>query len=42
MKLLNKAVPVFENLDLAGKVLDKLNSYREFLQVHRIFPKTII
>ncbi|MFX1325784.1 MAG: CoA-binding protein [Promethearchaeota archaeon] len=41
MKLLNKAVPVFENLDLAGIVLDKLNSYREFLQVHGKFPKSI-
>jgi len=39
MKLLNKAVPVFENLDLAGMVLDKVNSYREFLQKHEKFPK---
>ncbi len=39
MKLLNKAVPVFESLDLAGLVLDKINSYREFLQKHGKFPK---
>ncbi len=39
MKLLNKAVPVFESLDLAGMVLDKVNSYREFLQKHEKFPK---
>jgi acetyltransferase len=40
MKLLNKAVPVFESLDLAGMVLDKLNHYREFLQLHGKFPKS--
>ena len=39
MKLLNKAVPVFESLDIAGMVLDKVNSYREFLQRHGKFPK---
>jgi len=39
MKLLNKAVPVFESLDLAGLVLDKINTYREFLQKHGKFPK---
>ncbi len=39
MKLLNKAVPVFESLDLAGLVLDKINSYREFLQNQGKFPK---
>ena len=39
MKLLNKAVPVFESLDIAGMVLDKVNSYREFLQKHEKFPK---
>jgi succinyl-CoA synthetase alpha subunit len=39
MKLLNKAVPVFESLDIAGLVLDKVNSYREFLQKHEKFPK---
>jgi len=39
MKLLNKAVPVFESLDIAGMVLDKVNGYREFLQKHEKFPK---
>ncbi|MFX1279020.1 MAG: CoA-binding protein [Promethearchaeota archaeon] len=39
MKLLNKAVPVFESLDIAGMVLDKVNRYREFLQRHGKFPK---
>ena len=40
LKLLNRNVPVFESLDLAGTVLDKLNSYREFLQKHEKYPKT--
>ena len=39
LKLLNRNVPVFESLDLAGIVLDKLNSYREFLQKHGKYPK---
>ncbi|MFX1376643.1 MAG: CoA-binding protein [Promethearchaeota archaeon] len=39
IKLLNKAIPVFESLDIAGLVLDKVNSYREFLQKHEKFPK---
>lgn len=39
MKLLNKAVPVFESLDIAGMVLDKVNSYRKFLQKQDKFPK---
>ncbi|MFW9878201.1 MAG: CoA-binding protein [Candidatus Thorarchaeota archaeon] len=39
LKLLNRNVPVFENLDLAGTVLDKVNSSREFLQKHRKYPK---
>jgi hypothetical protein len=39
LKLLNRNVPVFETLDLAGTVLDKLNNYREFLQTHGKFPK---
>ena len=39
LKLLNRNVPVFESLDLAGIVLDKVNSYREFLQKHEKFPK---
>jgi len=40
LKLLNRNVPVFESLELAGKVLDKLNSYREFLQKHGKYPKS--
>ncbi|MHA2180764.1 MAG: hypothetical protein ACXAAH_05010, partial [Promethearchaeota archaeon] len=40
LKLLNRNVPVFESLELAGVVLDKLNSYREFLQKHGKFPKS--
>jgi len=39
LKLLNRNVPVFESSDLAGTVLDKLNSYREFLQKHERYPK---
>jgi hypothetical protein len=39
LKLLNRNVPVFESLDLAGIVLDKVNSYREFLQAHGKYPK---
>lgn len=38
LKLLNRNVPVFESLELAGTVLDKLNSYREFLQKHEKYP----
>ena len=40
LKLLNRNVPVFESLELAGTVLDKLNSYREFLQKHERYPKS--
>ena len=40
LKLLNRNVPVFETLELAGEVLDKMNTYREFLQKHGKFPKT--
>ena len=40
LKLLNRNVPVFESLDLAGTVIDKLNSYREFLQKHEKYPKS--
>ena len=40
LKLLNRNVPVFESLDLAGTVLDKLNSYREFLQKNEKYPKS--
>jgi acyl-CoA synthetase (NDP forming) len=40
LKLLNRNVPVFESLNLAGIVLDKLNSYREFLQTHHKFPRS--
>ena len=39
LKLLNRNVPVFESLELAGSVLDKINTYREFLQKHGKFPK---
>ncbi|NHJ23644.1 MAG: hypothetical protein EAX89_03660 [Candidatus Lokiarchaeota archaeon] len=39
LKLLNRNVPVFESLDLAGSILDKVNSYREFLQKHGKYPK---
>ncbi|KKN54738.1 hypothetical protein LCGC14_0589380 [marine sediment metagenome] len=39
LKLLNRNVPVFESLELTGSVLDKVNSYREFLQKHGKFPK---
>lgn len=41
LKLLNRNVPVFESLELTGSILDKLNSYREFLQKHDKFPKKI-
>lgn len=40
LKLLNRNVPVFESLELAGTVLDKLNSYREFLQKNEKYPKS--
>ena len=39
LKLLNRNVPVFESLELTGVVLDKVNSYREFLQKYGKFPK---
>ncbi|MFX1592697.1 MAG: CoA-binding protein [Promethearchaeota archaeon] len=39
LKLLNRNVPVFETLELTGAILDKINSYREFLQNHGKFPK---
>ena len=41
LKLLNRNVPVFESLELTGSVLDKVNSYREFLQKHGKFPKDL-
>ena len=40
LKLLNRNVPVFESVDLAGKVLNHLNNYREFLQKHGKYPKS--
>ncbi|MFX1394517.1 MAG: CoA-binding protein [Promethearchaeota archaeon] len=40
LKLLNRNVPVFESLELAGEVLDKMNTYREFLQKHGKFPNS--
>jgi len=39
LRLLNRNVPVFESFDLAGKVLDSMNKYREFLQKHGKYPK---
>lgn len=39
LKLLIRSVPVFESVDLAGKCLDKMNTYREFLQKHGKYPK---
>ncbi|TXT62866.1 MAG: putative Succinyl-CoA ligase [ADP-forming] subunit alpha [Promethearchaeota archaeon] len=39
LKLLNRNVPVYENFDLIGKVLDQMNKYREFLQIHGKYPK---
>ena len=39
LKLLNRNVPVFESIELAGTVIDKLNSYREFLEKHKKYPK---
>ncbi|MHA2007306.1 MAG: CoA-binding protein [Promethearchaeota archaeon] len=39
LKLLNRNVPVFESLDLAGVVLDQVNNYREFLQRNGKYPK---
>jgi len=40
LKLLNRNVPVFESLELTGEVLDKMNTYREFLQKHGKFPNS--
>lgn len=40
LKLLNRNVPVFESFDLAGKVLDRMNTYREFLQAYGKYPKS--
>lgn len=39
LSLLNRAIPVYESIELAGKVLNYLNTYREFLQNHNRFPK---
>jgi acetyltransferase len=39
LKLLNRNIPVYESFDLAGKVLDNVNKYREFLQHHGKYPK---
>jgi len=39
LKLLNRNVPVYENFDLAGMVLDHMNKYREFLEKHGKYPK---
>ncbi|MFW9949393.1 MAG: CoA-binding protein [Candidatus Thorarchaeota archaeon] len=42
LKLLNRNVPVFESLDLAASTIDKVNSYREFLQKHGKYPKEVL
>jgi len=39
LSLLNRAIPVYESIELSGKVLNYLNTYREFLQNHNRFPK---
>lgn len=39
LSLLNRFIPVYESIDLAGMVLDKMNIYREFLQNHEKYPK---
>ena len=39
LKLLNRQVPVYENFELAGMVLNHMNTYREFLQDHGKYPK---
>lgn len=38
LKLLNRKIPIYENLNLTAQVLDKLNTYREFLQKHGKYP----
>jgi len=40
LKLLNRNVPVYESVELAAKVLNHLNTYREFLQKHEKYPKS--
>ncbi|MBD3337813.1 MAG: hypothetical protein GF353_01805 [Candidatus Lokiarchaeota archaeon] len=40
LKLLNRNVPVYDNFELAGTVLDHLNTYRQFLQKHGKYPKS--
>ena len=39
LKLLNSGIPVFESFDLVGKVLDHLNTYREFLEANGKYPR---
>lgn len=39
LKLLNRNVPVFENFELTGRILNHLNDYREFLQKYDRYPK---
>ncbi len=39
LKLLNRNVPVFENFDLCVKILNNMNTYREFLQKYGKYPK---
>ncbi len=39
LSLLNRFIPVYESIDLAGMVLDHMNTYREFLQKNNVYPK---
>lgn len=39
LKLLNRQVPVYENFEIAGMVLNHMNNYREFLQNYNVYPK---
>ncbi|MFO8018171.1 MAG: CoA-binding protein [Promethearchaeia archaeon] len=39
LKLLNRGIPVYESVELAAKVVDHMNTYREFLQNHGKYPK---
>jgi acetyltransferase len=39
LRLLNRNVPVFETFDIVGMVIDRMNTYREFLQKHGKYPK---
>jgi len=39
LRLLNRNVPVFETFDIVGMVIDRMNTYREFLQKHGKYPQ---